>query len=134
MDIKNVNFLQKFQTFGDTLKLTFISDFRKFVMGLALFCDEVDEKNWWHFYFYLNAQLLPVEQIDMTIFPKIVPPYSIICFFLLFANFTKFLILMRNSISDAVLESRLIFFVTLFLVKLMFQSLNCLSATNIAAI
>ena len=59
---------------------------------------------------------------------------SIICFFLLFANFTKFLILMRNSISDAVLESRLIFFVTLFLVKLMFQSLNCLSATNIAAI
>ena len=52
--------------------MTFISDFRKFVMGLALFCDEVDEKNWWHFYFYLNAQLLPV---DMTIIPKVVPPY-----------------------------------------------------------
>ena len=45
-------------------------------MGLALFCDEVDEKNWWHFYFYLNAQLLPVEEIDMTIFRKIVPAYS----------------------------------------------------------
>ena len=77
LDIKNVNFLQKFQIFGDTLKLTFISDFRKFVMGLALFCDEVDQKNWWHFDFYPNAQLFPVEQIDMTIFPKIVPPYYI---------------------------------------------------------
>ena len=74
LDIKNVNFLQKFRIFGDTLKFTFISDLRKFVMGLALFCEEVDEKNWWHFNFYLNAQLLPVEEIDMTIFPKIVPP------------------------------------------------------------
>ena len=59
----------KMSNFGDTLKLTFISYFRKFEMGLALFCNEVDEKNWWHFNFYLNAQLLPVEQIDMTIFP-----------------------------------------------------------------
>ena len=34
----------KMSNFGDTLKLTFISYFRKFEMGLALFCNEVDEK------------------------------------------------------------------------------------------
>ena len=74
LGIKCINFLKKFQFFEDTLKLTFISDLRKFVRGGALFCEVVGKKFLWHFDFYLNAQLLPGDQNSKTTFIKIVPP------------------------------------------------------------